>query len=242
MDMRGVFDEEEVEPAKGTQETELTLSSTVLLGIGLGLVGICRLCFGLGYAAGHRGSQELAASKGRDATAPTTLQANSSLSKPSAVTQVPVEPAPKRAVDSAAAADPDGNPIANAPSPSSASPAGPQQGQPQVRPALPPPAYSGPGQVYPAPAPGVGPGGARTVQQAMPPVNLLMVQIAAVANPADAVVLVNALHRRGYATFVRREPADGLIHVRIGPFSNRDVANQWRLKLLSDGYNAIVQP
>lgn len=76
----------------------------------------------------------------------------------------------------------------------------------------------------------------------MPPTNVTMVQVAALANPADAAVLMNALHRRGYATFARREPADGLIHVRIGPFSNRDLANQWRLKLLSDGYNAIVQP
>jgi cell division septation protein DedD len=70
----------------------------------------------------------------------------------------------------------------------------------------------------------------------------LMVQIAAVANPEDADVLVNALRRRGYAVISRREPADNLIHVRIGPFNSRDDANRWRQKLLNDGYNAIVQP
>jgi cell division septation protein DedD len=53
---------------------------------------------------------------------------------------------------------------------------------------------------------------------------------------------MSALRRRGYAVAARREPLDGLIHVRIGPFKTRDEAETWRQKLLSDGYNAIVQP
>jgi cell division septation protein DedD len=69
-----------------------------------------------------------------------------------------------------------------------------------------------------------------------------MVQIAAVSQPEDAEVLVNALRKRGYAVSARREAADGLIHVRIGPFASRDEANRWRQRLLNDGYNAIVQP
>ena len=68
-----------------------------------------------------------------------------------------------------------------------------------------------------------------------------MVQIAAVAHPEDADVLVAALRKRGYSVTAMREPADGLIHVRIGPFSSRDEANRWRDKLLGDGYNAEVQ-
>jgi len=69
-----------------------------------------------------------------------------------------------------------------------------------------------------------------------------MVQIAAVANADDANVLVVALRNHGYSVTAAREPADGLIHVRIGPFSSRDEANRWRDKLLGDGYNAVVQP
>jgi cell division septation protein DedD len=69
-----------------------------------------------------------------------------------------------------------------------------------------------------------------------------MVQIAAVSHMEDANVLANALRRRGYVVTVRREPADGMIHVRLGPFSSREEANRWRDKLLGDGYNAIVQP
>ncbi len=68
-----------------------------------------------------------------------------------------------------------------------------------------------------------------------------MVQIAAVSNPEDAEVLADALRKRGYAVTARRDPADNLIHVRIGPFTTLAEANNWKMKLLSDGYNAIVQ-
>lgn len=70
----------------------------------------------------------------------------------------------------------------------------------------------------------------------------LMVQIAAVLHVEDANVLANALRKRGYAVTARRDPGDGMIHVSIGPFYNRDEANRWRDRLLGDGYNAVVQP
>ncbi len=69
-----------------------------------------------------------------------------------------------------------------------------------------------------------------------------MVQVAAVSHAEDADVLVGALRKRGYAVTAQREPADGLIHVRIGPFGTRDEANRMCTKLLDDGYNAMVQP
>jgi cell division septation protein DedD len=69
-----------------------------------------------------------------------------------------------------------------------------------------------------------------------------MVQIAAVSHQEDADVLVGALRKRGYAVSARRDPVDSLIHVRIGPFNDRDEANRWRTKLLNDGYNAMIQP
>jgi cell division septation protein DedD len=97
-----------------------------------------------------------------------------------------------------------------------------------VRPAI--PAAASTPQVA---APGVHP--------ALPAVPL-MVQIAAVANFDDANVLVSALRKRGYTVTARREPADGLIHVRIGPFTSREDANRMCNKLLGDGYNAIIQP
>jgi cell division septation protein DedD len=68
-----------------------------------------------------------------------------------------------------------------------------------------------------------------------------MVQIAAVSHPEDADVLVGALRKRGYAVTARRDLADSLIHVQIGPFTSRSDANEIRQKLLNDGYNAIIQ-
>jgi cell division septation protein DedD len=38
-----------------------------------------------------------------------------------------------------------------------------------------------------------------------------------------------------------REPLDGLIHVKIGPFKTVAEADTWRQKLMNDGYNAEVQ-
>ena len=74
----------------------------------------------------------------------------------------------------------------------------------------------------------------------MPESGSIMVQIAAVSNQEDASVLLGALRKRGYAASAVRNPADNLIHVCIGPFSNRNDADSMREKLLSDGYNAIV--
>jgi len=50
------------------------------------------------------------------------------------------------------------------------------------------------------------------------------------------------LRKRGYAVSVSRDAADNQLHVRIGPFSNRNDANAMRKKLIYDGYNAVVQP
>jgi cell division septation protein DedD len=69
-----------------------------------------------------------------------------------------------------------------------------------------------------------------------------MVQVAAVSRAEDADVLAGALRKRGYPVAQQRDASDSLIHVRIGPFASRDEADKWSLKLLSDGYNAIVQP
>jgi DedD protein len=81
-------------------------------------------------------------------------------------------------------------------------------------------------------------GSAPTVHEAVP----LMVQIAATSDAEEVDVLVGALRMRGYTVTVRSDPADNLIHVRIGPFYSRDDADRWRVKLLADGYNAIIQP
>ncbi|MGA9667696.1 MAG: SPOR domain-containing protein [Terracidiphilus sp.] len=224
--MRGLFEEEEQAP----RDKELTLGSGSLLAMLFGLGLICAIFFGLGYAMGHRGS-----SGGADqalVSATTAAQADGSRAKPSASASGAVQPASSSVADLSASAETAAVPPPGPQGPVAAVESAPS-GQSLVRPALPgttiqPLQASSTGVVAPAmgqPAPGS-----------------LMVQIAAVTNPEDAAVLVNALHRRGYEVAARRDAADGMIHVRIGPFNNRDEAEKWRQKLLSDGYNAIVQP
>jgi cell division septation protein DedD len=222
--MRGLFDDEEPEPDQPQRDTELTLGSTTLLAIFFGLVLICGLCFGLGYSVGRHGSQEPPAAMQPAAGAQTALQADSSRPKPSATAPTGVPPAPQRTVvNLPSSAAPSTNPAAS----------GSSLGQSQVRSAL--PTVANPAQpAQSAAAPRVAP--------ALAPAVPLMVQIAAVSHEEDAAVLVSALRKRGYAVVARREAADGLIHVRIGPFSSRDEANRWRMKLLNDGYNAVMQP
>ena len=38
-----------------------------------------------------------------------------------------------------------------------------------------------------------------------------------------------------------RVPQDKLLHVQVGPFTNRKDAEAMRQRLLNDGYNAIVK-
>jgi DedD protein len=221
------------------RDTEVTLSWGALLAMGLGLLAICAVCFGLGYAVGHRSSTPAhATAPASQSNAPDQepLQGSGSVPKPSANAQAAVPPPPPPNNTAPAATDSGASPGATAPGSGSGAPGSAQAGAapvaPQVRPAF--------GANAPEPS--------RTnatmpnVQSALPSANSLMVQVAAVKNEEDATVLTNALRRRGYPVISHRDPADGLIHVRIGPFPTREEANQWRMKLLNDGYNAIVQP
>jgi len=241
--MARYFDEdEEREFAEPGHDTEVTLSWGGLTGIGIALLLICGLCFGLGYMVGRHGPAPRSASASSPAaSAPDQepLQGSSSVPKPSASAQAPAPPAAET-TDTASAPGGSDSPEPVASSPAQGGQSGATGGtgqatsaqqQPPVRSALPNyAAENAPG--------GTGAG----VRPALPSATSPMVQVAAVKNDEDASVLTTALRRRGYPVTARRDPEDGLIHVRIGPFPTRDEANQWRMKLLNDGYNAIVQP
>jgi cell division septation protein DedD len=227
--MRGVFEERELQPAEPRHDTELTLGSTTLLLIFFGLVLLCGLCFGLGYATGHKGTPDTAVLQPSANDQPSARQAESEQSKPVAEQQeASSEPPPEQPADNQLSGALD----ASAQTSSAAPPASTSSATPQVKQAIPPTAN-------PVQA---GPLAASAEAQANAFTGSVMVQIAAVSQQEDADVLITALRRRGYAVAARREPLDGLIHVRIGPFKTRDEAETWRQRLLSDGYNAIVQP
>jgi len=242
--MRRGFDERELEAVQRSYDTEFTLGATSLLVLFFGLVLVCCLCFVLGYSVGHRGSSDTAATGPQPvAGADEPASTSSSRAKPSATASVNVAPPPAQTVvnlppssDSGAASNPSAGarPAGPAADPAAGSgsnlAAGPSQWT--VKPAM---------QAQPVQS------GAPTVaglkvQPATAPNLALMVQIAAVSHPEDADVLVSALRKRSYAVTVRRDLADSLIHVQIGPFNNAADAEAMRQKLLNDGYNAIVEP
>jgi DedD protein len=234
--MRGVFDDEQLEPVQPRRDTEFTLGSGTLLLIFFGLVLLCGLCFGLGFAFCHRSPTPAASILQPQSASQGTQPISGSLSKPAASEQSITTPsAPVAGAAQPGAEAPETTPAAvagtvtqsSAPLAASIAPLG----QTQVHPAF--AAASSTPSVQPSSQP---------VQPALAPVVPLMVEIAAVADVEDAEVLVSALRKHGYAVTARREPADNLIHVRIGPFSTREDALRWRQKLLNDGYNAIVQP
>ena len=241
--MRGYFDEDEPEPEQPRRDTELTLGTGALLGLVSALLLVCGLCFAAGYAVGHHApAPSAAANVPTPAPDQEPLQGNNSIPKPSASEQ-PAAPAPQTG-------DSPTNPEPGTPAPGE-NPTTTQQGPGESEKggsSAGSPAAKAPGSAQPAQpaagntAPGAPGGATPNVHAALPTPTKLMVQIAAVVNSEDAEVLVAALRKRGYSVTAMREPADGLIHVRIGPFNSRDEANRWRDKLLGDGYNAVVQP
>jgi cell division septation protein DedD len=233
--MRGVFEEMEVQPVAAKGDTELTLSPTTLIMLFFGLIVLCGLCFGVGYATGRRGAQD-AAKAPAAVVLPLASQPDSGRPKPSADSQPEASESQAAVADAAGNGTP-GNEQTGSSLPSTASAgvpvvnATPSSTTPQVKPAF---------ANTPSPAP---PTIAASSPAGPPPVaaGQFMVQIAAVSQQEDADVLMGALRKRGYEVVARREPLDGLIHVRIGPFKVRVEADAWRQKLLNDGYNAIEQ-
>jgi DedD protein len=202
--------------------SEITLSTASLLGIFFGLVLICGVFFGFGYSMGRGTGQGAAQAHALDnipASTPGDGDENASAASPTAAAHddPPVSaraesaPAVKTVVKEDVAIE-DDTPAKPAPPPSS----------------KPTALKSVPAYVPPADAP------ASTSGRPM-------VQIAAVARPEDADVLVSALRQRGYGVVVRSEPQDKLLHVQVGPFADRTQAAAMKQKLLSDGYNAIIK-
>jgi cell division septation protein DedD len=231
--MHGVFDDEESRPVERRRDTELTLGPVMLLGLFFVLVLLCGLFFGLGYSAGRRHSAD-ASLPVPQAIADASLPGTASPAKPSAAPQNVPQPPDRTVVSLSPSGDAGGSQPADAQTAGSSPGAGSSPSQPVVKPAFPPQ----PNQVQPAPAP---PSSQGKGAPAGAPPPTLMVQIAAVSHPEDADVLVGALRKRGYAVTVHRDPTDGLLHVRMGPFKSHDEANRWKQKLLNDGYNALVQ-
>jgi DedD protein len=229
--------EPEAENLRAARDREWTLGPATLLTVGVVLFALCAACFVFGYAVGRRSFTEFPSLAAAPTSAtPALAQPASASSKPSAGQSgaQPPPPAPAAEPDSSAS---DSTTVpapveVSVPTGSNGGAASAGPSQPVIRAAL-------PGQTAGAEAAA---GTSSGVQPALAQASGIMVQIAAVSHPEDADVLVGALRKRGYAVSAHRDPADGLLHVQVGPFANRDDAVAMRQKLLNDGYNAIVQP
>ena len=228
------FSKDETEHPE-SNDTELTLGGGTLLVLGGGLLFLCTISFGLGYLAGHRSPSEAATAVAPPSDSQALAAPARSTSKPGAAGQAPTQQHTHTAVDSLA--DTSANSASHAQAVSAASGGSQSSPQAQVKPVLDPrvrPALDSDGNAAQPSSP-------MRVEPAMTQVQGWMVQIAAVSHTEDAEVLVNALRKRGYAVRARRDLGDSLIHVQTGPFVTRNDANAMRQKLLSDGYNAIVE-
>jgi DedD protein len=225
----------------GGRDREISLGTATILGIFLVLALLCAVFFGFGYSMGRRSAQTIVS------TPEATPVADSSTgSKPAPGS--PVNRSAGSAAHKAIADGADGNDTAPSVvdstassgttaanvSPSSQSltsntryDATPQPQTTSIKPvSMPRPAAAT--TAIPAAV-------------AVPGLGTIVVQVAAVSHQEDADVLTNALKKRGYSVAVRQVPQDKLLHVQIGPFANKKDADAMRLRLLADGYNAIVK-
>ncbi len=240
-----VFDDDE-EEAGGIErpDRELTLGTGTLLLLFFVLVLLCGLCFGVGFSLGQRSASIPAVPRNGttqpDSVLPAPVHADS---KPSPIAApVPATNAAPISED-LTAATPDSQASASQSSSQQTVASGQQALQQaeqiaggaagrSVKPAL--------QQLPNAPMQQT----ASAPRAALPPENVashFMVQVAAVSDPVDAQVLLDALRKRGYSVTLTHAATDKLMRVQVGPFSTRADALRMRQKLLQDGYNAIVK-
>jgi len=198
-----------------SRDTEITLGPGLILALLLFILIFGSLCFGAGFMVAHRSDSAaispVAASLNGTATQPATTSAQS---KPSAIN--PALPQANPADDTANAAT----------NPASAIPEEVGADIPDSAPIQPRHSAANSANQY---------------RETEPSTAGIMVQVAAVAHAEDADVLSRALRKRGYAVAIHRDPTDGLLHVRLGPFATRSDAAITRQRLLDDGYNAVIQ-
>lgn len=235
------------EPLPERPDKELTLGPVMLVVLAGGLVTLCGVCFGFGYAVGHRSTPALLASTAAQSSGPSAAQLLTAQQSKPAAAPASSQPKPDPVTngttsdgttpDGAAAdsAEQSAAPAARAVvQPVSSAPASPAAAPAVIQTVLPAQSGSSPtavaGVVRPA------------LPQTAPASGAWMVQIAAVSHSEDADVLLGALRRKGYVVSARRDPLDNLLHVQVGPFGTHTDAANMRQKLLADGYNAIIQP
>ena len=212
--------DDDIEDPRGRRDREITLGTTMVLGIFFALAILCAVFFGFGYSIGAKHNAETTAVMPAIDTGSLAIAGGSKPAPgmpgapilpaklpPAEKVSVPMEAleeqAPSRAAATRAVVVPESAPVkAAAPAPKAAAPVVPV-------------AASVVGQTF--------------------------VQVAAVSHQEDADLLVSTLKKKNYNVSIHTEPQDKLLHVQIGPFANHKDADVMRLRLQADGFNAIVK-
>jgi DedD protein len=198
-----------------TQDTEITLGTTKLLGLFFGLVMVCAVFFALGYTLGRKSDAGLTPSPAVPLqTAKGPKPAGSAANQPPMTFYKAVEQKDASAqltpATSTETAPATATTAAPAPATSSGTPAAEATTPPDPMGTLPTSAY--------------------------------FVQVAAVSKQDDAEALVDALKKKQYPAFVAGNSGnDKLFHVQVGPFSDIKDAEGMRSRLINDGYSPILK-
>jgi cell division septation protein DedD len=196
-------------------DREISIGTPAILGIFFALALLCAVFFGFGYSMGRKSAQAAPVVTASDSPSVAGFGPN----KPSAgsATRPYLPPSPP-------------NP-APAPAETATVPLNP-----------PPPAKD---PVNPADRIVVGeklpPSSPQPATSNSQPATSFVVQVAAVSSQDVADILLASLQKKGYTVAVRHEPQDKLLHVQIGPFTDRKEAQAMQARVLADGFNAIVK-
>jgi cell division septation protein DedD len=201
-----------------TQDTEITLGTTKLLGLFFGLVMVCAVFFALGYTLGRKSYANLTT-----ASAAASMQTSSNHSKPGGAATQPTPPMTFYKAVEQKDASPQLTPATDAVSSTSTPDQTASSGSPSATPSSSQPPNP-PDPMAPIPAGGY------------------FVQVAAVSKQEDAESLVDALKKKQYPAFVASSTStDKLFRVQLGPFGDIKEAEGVRARLVNDGYNPILK-
>jgi DedD protein len=199
-------------------DREISLGTPTILGIFFALALVCACFFGFGYTMGRKSAQsspsspDSVAASNPNATKPA---AGSAANRPATPALQPADttPAATPAVQTATVPLPPPATPKNAPNPADGMIVGDKFPPPTTQPAT-------------------------SNQQSAAS---FIVQVAAVSSQDVADILTSSLQKKGYTVTVHHEPQDKLLHVQIGPFSDRKQAVAMQQRVLADGFNAIVK-
>ena len=233
-----------VDADSGPAEREISLGTTTVLGIFLGLAVVCAVFFGFGYSMGRKSVPSPLADVNTGVSAPLPENRLTPGSLPGAGSAGGGYVAP---TVRAGAADGDaagrsgrGKPAAAAGD--SAGSVETAQRRQVARAVDQASGVNAPAtKVYVPQATPTQAAPAAAVPSAGSGSSYVQVTAISVAHRADADMLVASLRKKGYQAAIHAGGTDGLLHVQLGPFASKKDAEAVRHQLSGDGYNSILK-